>query len=128
MSGSGSGRWLDEDDPSLVLNRGLELTDRERGSTLSTAWTGRTDDIVDPCGARLWTVSAECREPPAGFEPATYALRGRRETAHSALPAPTAPPTALNAPRDLGERFSCPTACPTTLARPPEGGRPQTVL
>jgi hypothetical protein len=64
--------------------------------------------------ARLLTVSAECPEPPAGFEPATYALRGRRETAHRAPPAPTAHPTALRALRELGERISCPTTCPTT--------------
>jgi hypothetical protein len=57
------------------------------------------------------------REPPVGIEPTTYALRGRREPAPNAPPAPTARSTAPTALSDLAERVSCPTACPTP--RPP---------
>ena len=64
MSGRGSGRWLDEDDPWLVLSRGLELTDRERGSTLSTAWTGRTQQQ-----ALDWTSESDSVTSPRAVFP-----------------------------------------------------------
>src|SRR3954465_7724434 len=57
-----------------------------------------------PCGARLLTVSAECPEPPAGFEPATYALRGRRAVSPALPPALIGHRTPLRAPGHLGER------------------------
>ena len=45
--------------------------------------------VLAPCRPRLARdllgVSAECTEPPTGFAPVTYALRGRRETPHNAL-------------------------------------------
>jgi hypothetical protein len=70
---------------------------------------------VTPTGGRSSTAAfAQLREPPVGIEPTTYALRGCRETAHRAPPAPIARPTALRPPRNPGEHVSCPTACPTT--------------
>jgi hypothetical protein len=51
-------------------------------------------------------------EPPWGVEPQTYALRGWRSVPLSALPAPTAPPTAPRTLGVLGERDpSCQNSC-----------------
>jgi hypothetical protein len=53
-----------------------------------------------------------------GIEPTTYALRGRRLAALTALPAPTTHPTAPSALPDLGERpSSCQKSCQTRPRR-----------
>ena len=61
-----------------------------------------------------WGWPAALPEPPPGIEPGTYALRGRRCTAPSALPALMPHPSALIALHDPGKRCSsCQPSCHT---------------
>jgi hypothetical protein len=73
---------------------------------------GLASRSYEVAGRSLTGAFSLVREPPVGIEPTTFALRGRRESAQHAPPAPTARPTALRPPKHLGEHVSSPTAFP----------------